>query len=228
MIVNNNSIFYFIFLFLLFNIIDRNHKRVFKINVILLQLIMKNFDGTLFLVVGNSGSGKDTLIRAVLEQYPPTQKHIYSPKRYITRPPSKTERNVSITSDEFRKLSEEGKFVFEWHIYGLSYGVPIIIDEWLSLGYPVIINVSRKIIQQAREKYKNLKVIFIYVPFEISVKRLKDRKRESAKQLNERIERAKTHQTYDKADFVLDNSGELENTIKQLLNYILTNINKSM
>lgn len=226
--MNNNSIFYFIFLFLLFDIIDRNHKRVFKINVILLQLIMKNFDGILFLVVGNSGSGKDTLIRAVLERYSTTQMQVHSPKRYITRPPSIAETNISITPDEFRKLSEEGKFAFEWHIYGLSYGVPIKIDEWLSLGYPVIINVSRKIVPQARERYKNLKVIFIYVPFEISVKRLKDRKRESVKQLNERIERAKTHQTYDKADYVLDNSGTLESTIEKLLNYILSNVNKRM
>ncbi|MEJ2296088.1 MAG: phosphonate metabolism protein/1,5-bisphosphokinase (PRPP-forming) PhnN, partial [Candidatus Lokiarchaeota archaeon] len=181
---------------------------------------MKNFDGTLFLVVGNSGSGKDTLIRAVLERYPTDQMQIQSPKRYITRPPSKAEKNISVTPYQFRKFSEEGKFAFEWQIYGLSYGVPIIIDEWLSMGYPVIVNVSRKIIQQAREKYKNLKVIFIYVPFETSVKRLKDRKRESLKQLEERINRAKAHQTFDKADYVLDNSGTLEITIEKLLHYI--------
>ena len=188
----------------------------------------KEFDGILFLIVGNSGSGKDTLIRAIVERYPSDHRQIFTPKRYITRPPSETEENISITREEFQKLANTGKLAFEWHIYGLSYGVPIIIDEWLSSGNPVIINVSRKIVAEAREKYKNLKVIFIEVPFELSVKRLKDRKRESETQLKQRIERARTHQKYDEADFIVDISGLLEITIKKLLDYILTMVKKSM
>lgn len=188
----------------------------------------KEFDGLLFLIVGNSGSGKDTLIRAIVERYPSDHKQIFTPKRYITRPPSETEENISTTREEFQKLANTGKFAFEWHIYGLSYGVPIIIDELLSSGNPVIINVSRKIVPEAREKYKNLKVIFIEVPFELSVKRLKDRNRESENQLKQRIERARTHQKYDEADFIVDNSGLLEITIEKLLDYILMMVKKSM
>ncbi|TFF84038.1 MAG: phosphonate metabolism protein/1,5-bisphosphokinase (PRPP-forming) PhnN [Promethearchaeota archaeon] len=225
--MNNNSLFYFTFCILFFDIIDRNHKRVFKINVNLLQLMMKEFDGILFLVVGNSGSGKDTLIRALVERYPSDRKQILTPKRYITRPPSETEDNISITPEDFRKLAHNGKFAFEWHIYGLSYGVPIIIDDWLYSGHPVIINVSREIVREAREKYKNLKVIFIEVPFEVSVKRLKNRKRESRNELKQRIDRARTHQTYEGADFVVDNSGLLKNTVGKLMDYILMNVKES-
>ena len=146
----------------------------------------------------------------------------------IGRTESETEENISITREEFQKLANTGKLAFEWHIYGLSYGVPIIIDELLSSGNPVIINVSRKIVPEAREKYKNLKVIFIEVPFELSVKRLKDRNRESENQLKQRIERARTHQKYDEADFIVDNSGLLEITIEKLLDYILMMVKKSM
>ncbi len=188
----------------------------------------KDFDGILFLVVGNSGSGKDTLIRAVMERYPSDRKQILSPKRYITRKPSETESNISVTPKEFEKLSLEGRFALEWHIYGLSYGVPAIIDDWLYSGHPVIINVSRKIIQEARTKYNNVKVIFIDVPIEISIKRLKARGRETGNQLNKRIERARTHQTYESADFILDNSGMLEKAIDGLFNYILTCVNQRM
>ena len=188
----------------------------------------KEFDGILFLVVGNSGSGKDTLIKAIVERYPSDRKQILTPKRYITRPASKTEENISITEEDFQKLAEKGKFAFEWHIYDLFYGVPLIIDDWLSSGHPVIINVSRKIVQEARQQYKNIKVIFIEVPFDVSVKRLRDRGRESKNQLKQRIERARTHQTYDGADFVLDNSGLLENTIEKLLGYILMIVDESM
>jgi ribose 1,5-bisphosphokinase len=188
----------------------------------------KDFDGILFLVVGNSGSGKDTLIRAVMERYPPDRKQILTPKRYITRKPSETESNISITPKKYRNLSQEGEFALEWDIYGLSYGIPAIIDDWLHSGHPVIINVSRKIIQEARTKYNKVKVIFIDVPLEISIKRLKDRGRETGNRLNERIERARTHQTYEAADFIVDNSGVLENAVNELLNYILTCINQKM
>jgi len=189
-----------------------------------MQLMKKEFDGMLFLVVGNSGSGKDTLIREILKHYPTDKKQILNPKRYITRVPSETEKNISITPEEFRKLSNEGKFALEWHIYGLDYAIPIIIEDWLYLGHPVITNVSREIIDDAKQKYKNIRVIFIEVPFETSVKRLRDRHREYGNQLNQRIERARSHQKYNQADFVIDNSGKLEEAVNELLNYILNNV----
>jgi ribose 1,5-bisphosphokinase PhnN len=78
-----------------------------------------------------------------------------------------------------------------------------------------------------REKYKNVKVIFIDVPFEVSVKRLKNRKRESRNELKQRIDRARTHQTYEGADFVVDNSGLLKNTVGKVMDYILMNVKES-
>ena len=110
----------------------------------------------------------------------------------------------------------------EWHIYGLDYGVPIEIDSWLKKGHPVLVNVSRKIVKNACEIYRNLKIIFIEVPFEITLKRVKARARESGKRLEERIERAKKNQKFSDADFVVDNSEELENAVNQFLNYLVS------
>jgi len=182
----------------------------------------KTFSGTLFLVIGNSGSGKDSIIKAVLERYPSDLKSIRLTQRYITRSPSEDEDNISISPEEFREMSKQGKFALEWHIYGLDYGVPIEIDSWLKNGHPVIVNVSRTIVKKAREIYRNLKIIFIEVPFEITLKRLKARARESGKRLEERIERAKKNQKYSDADFVVDNSEELENAVNQFLNYVIS------
>ncbi|TFG23408.1 MAG: hypothetical protein EU532_13535, partial [Promethearchaeota archaeon] len=58
-------------------------------------------------------------------------------------------------------MENENKFALKWHIYGLDYGIPVEIDEWLKKGHPVIVNVSRTIIQEAKNIYMNLKVIFI-------------------------------------------------------------------
>ncbi|MFX0032999.1 MAG: phosphonate metabolism protein/1,5-bisphosphokinase (PRPP-forming) PhnN [Candidatus Hodarchaeota archaeon] len=181
----------------------------------------KKFKGTLFLVVGNSGSGKDSIIQGAIERYPTSLKKLYAPKRYITRPPSETEDNISVSPEEFQVLSQEGKFALEWHIYGLDYGVPIEIDDLLQKGHPVAINVSRKIVSKARETYENIKVIFIEVPLEITLKRLRKRARETGNRLNERIERAKNNQNYPEADFTIDNTGHLEDAVNMFLNYIL-------
>lgn len=187
----------------------------------------RTFPGTLFLIVGNSGSGKDSIISGVIKNYPSNLPQIHASKRYITRPPSKFEGNISISHEEFKKMEKVGKFTLKWHIYELDYGIPKEIENWLKKGHPVIINVSRTIIREAREKYANAKVIFIEVPFEITYQRIKDRKRESEKLLKERIERARRNQKFPEADFVVDNSGELSDAVKKLLDYIIRTIDKS-
>ena len=184
--------------------------------------MVKNFPGTLILVVGNSGSGKDSIINGVSEKYSLNLKKVYIVKRYITRPPSKTEDNYFISSEEFNEMGKKGKFALQWHIYGLDYGVPIEIEEWLKNGHTVIVNVSRTIINDTRKKYKNLKVVFIEIPLEITLQRLKIRERESEQGLKERIERARNNQKFSEADFEIDNSGELDEAINQFLNYVIS------
>lgn len=181
----------------------------------------KKFPGLLILVVGNSGSGKDSIMKGVKKRYPPDLKTVHLTQRYITRPTSDTEDNVYITPEDFREMSTRDKFALEWHIYGLDYGVPIEIDDWLKKGHPVLVNVSRSILKKAREIYQNIIVVFIEVPFEVTLKRVKERARESGKRLEERIERAKENQKFSEADFVVDNSGTLENAINQFLEYLV-------
>ncbi len=184
-------------------------------------IIKKKFAGTLFLIVGNSGSGKDSIIQGAVKKYPNDLNKLYVPKRYITRPPSKTEENISVSPEEFKIMSREGKFALKWHIYGLDYGIPIEIDDKLKNGYPVAVNVSRTVILEARNRYENTKVIFIEVPFDIILKRLKERTREIGKRLEERIERARNNQQFPEADFIVNNSGLLDDAIDQFINYVI-------
>ncbi|MHA1268984.1 MAG: phosphonate metabolism protein/1,5-bisphosphokinase (PRPP-forming) PhnN [Candidatus Helarchaeota archaeon] len=179
----------------------------------------------LFLIVGNSGSGKDSLIKEVQKHFPKHLKEIKVPIRVITRPPSpETENFESIDVDSFIKLKKNGEFALDWHIYGLYYGIRKIINDWLSSGHSVLINVSRKIIPTARSKYPNVKIIFVKVPFEITEKRIRERARENEEIIQMRLERAKQNQDLPSADFVLDNSGDLESAGNALLNYILSEL----
>ncbi|MBD3253758.1 MAG: phosphonate metabolism protein/1,5-bisphosphokinase (PRPP-forming) PhnN [Candidatus Lokiarchaeota archaeon] len=181
----------------------------------------KDYPGTLFLVIGNSGSGKDSIIAKVIKNYPSNLKTVYAVRRYITRPPSETEKNISVTDEEYEKMIFENKFALYWHSYGLDYGVPIEVEDWLKNGHPVLVNVSRTIVHTAREKYKNVKVVFVEVPFDKTVERIKKRGRETGVLLRERIERARKNQTFPTADFVVDNSGDLEDAVEQFLDYVI-------
>lgn len=176
----------------------------------------------LFLVVGNSGSGKDSLIQAVKNKFSIQNKEIKVPIRVITRPASPdTEDFESISEEAFNILKNQGEFALDWYIYGLYYGVRKKIDLWMSQGNPVLINVSRSILNVAKQKYPHLKIIFVKVPFEITAKRIKKRAREDVESIKKRMERARKNQNLPSADFVVDNSGDLEEAAKQMLNYIV-------
>jgi len=84
----------------------------------------------------------------------------------------------------------------------------------------VIVNVSRTVINQAKQEYKNLKVIFVEVPFEVTAQRVKARGREDGELLEQRLRRAKDNQHFPDADFVVDNSGNLDNAINQFTSFL--------
>ncbi|MBN2155854.1 MAG: hypothetical protein JW776_07405 [Candidatus Lokiarchaeota archaeon] len=179
----------------------------------------------LFFVVGNSGSGKDSLIQEVEKMYPKNQKSIKIPTRVITRPLSpETEIFESVDENTFLKWESEGKFIFSWYIYGLHYGIRTEILEWIKKGHPVVVNVSRKIIEEARKQFHNLRVIFVHVPFEITVVRLKERGREDPKAMQKRLTRALKNQYLSDADFIVDNRGDLKEAAKSMLDYILSEV----
>ncbi|MHA1819424.1 MAG: phosphonate metabolism protein/1,5-bisphosphokinase (PRPP-forming) PhnN [Promethearchaeota archaeon] len=183
--------------------------------------------GMLFLIVGNSGSGKDSIIKGVKEQFPKEYGLIKVPKRVITRPPSpETEDYESVSESEFLELKNAGEFILDWHIYGLYYGVRKEILDWIKEGDIVLINVSRTIIDDARKKLPYVKIVFVQVPFEVTAKRIKERGREDEEEIKERLERARKNQTLPGADFVVDNSGELDNAINQLIQYIIKEVKK--
>lgn len=111
-----------------------------------------------------------------------------------------------------------------WNVYDADYGVPAAILDWLDEGIAVIVNVSRDIIPQARQLTKNLRVIFVAVPLEISLQRIIARKRESANDpgFQQRMARAEANQTFAEADFVVDNSVPLGEAAEKLIDYLIS------
>jgi len=185
--------------------------------------IMKH-TGRLFLIVGNTGSGKDSLLTEVQARWPISVEPIRIPRRYVTRPAHKSEQYISVTPGEFEDLKRKNKFWLTWHVYNTDYGISTIILDWLSRRQHVVVNVSREIIPRARSTIPDLKVIFVSVPLEITLQRMRSRRRESENEqsFQQRLHRAKDNQTLKGADFIVDNSGALDVSAKKLRNYLLS------
>ncbi len=182
-----------------------------------------NSQGQLVFLVGNSGSGKDSLLKEAIKNWPPFASPIKIPRRFITRSPHDSEPFHSLSKQEFIELKQKNFFCLTWHIYGLDYGISNEIDDWLKYGDIVIINVSRSIIAQAKNKYPDLKVVFIKVPFEVTLNRIKQRGRESEDDpiFKARLERAKINQDIPDADFIIENTNSIQTGGLKLRDYLL-------
>ncbi len=177
-----------------------------------------------FLIIGNSGAGKDTVIDEVLRRFPPHYKKLQVPKRVITRQSSDTEKFESVDKEKFYKLRESGGFILEWESYEHFYGIRREVLDWLDAGHPVLLNVSRNVVQTAREKFPDVRVIFIRVPLDVTADRIIERGRESYKEVLNRVVRAQEHQDYEGADLIVDNVGNLEETSRKVLDFLVASL----
>jgi len=169
--------------------------------------------GTLFLVVGPSGAGKDSLIdgaRAVLAN---NENYIF-PRRYITRPADAGgENHIPLSGDLFETMLARGEMLLEWRAHNLRYGVPKAVAQHLDRGRNVILNVSRTVVSEARERLSPVKVLYITVAEDILTQRLKARGRESSSDIKRRVQRAREYLITGDDVTMIDNGANLEMSI---------------
>ncbi|MBL0714865.1 MAG: hypothetical protein JJV98_14315, partial [Desulfosarcina sp.] len=168
--------------------------------------------GRLFLLVGNSGSGKDTLIRSVVDCWQPGYISLYTPRRYITRPAHPSEPSIPVDHTDFAQMRSSGSFFLHWISYGIQYGLPADIDRYLDRGAFVLANASRDVVETARKHCAGTRVVFIKVPYETTVVRLLLRGRENPcdSGFKARLRRACQYPSSKTADFILSNNGNLD------------------
>ncbi len=148
--------------------------------------------GRLFLIVGPSGAGKDTVIARLAAQAAPGD-GVMIARRAITRPPhpGDAERHVPVTPDAFARLRAAGAFALDWESHGLRYGVGAEVRTWLAAGMTVVANGSRAALPQARAAFgRALIVTGIAARPETLTARLAARGRESAQEIAARLERS--------------------------------------
>ncbi len=183
----------------------------------------------LFYIVGASGSGKDSILKAYRNYSVNNKLPIVIAHRYITRENSaenqKNENFISLSTDEFEWRKDHDFFSLSWNANNCSYGIGREIESWLLSGLSVVVNGSREYIsilknEIIKSKKINLVIIEIVVPEEILLQRLQYRKRETNTEIDQRMKRNKTLDYKINVDRTVQNVGSLENVVKAFANVI--------
>lgn len=145
--------------------------------------------GTLFLVVGPSGAGKDTLLDGARRAMAKDDTYVFA-RRTITRPEdSGGEAHEAVDLIEFEKRAEAGGFLAHWDAHGLRYGISASLLDDLASGRHILANISRGTIDQITHRYDKLVVIEVTAPRHVLAQRLAARGRESDDDIQRRLDR---------------------------------------
>jgi len=185
---------------------------------------MSMYRGKLFVVVGPSGSGKDSLI-GYAKEYLQGKYPIIFPRRYITRPKDQTrEDHIPLSIDEFQNLIKENRFAMYWKSYGNYYGIGKEIESLLSNGISVVINSSREHLTQieSQKLYPDFRVIYVEANPEVVEQRLKERGPKIGVEIEERLNRADKFKDIDHLILKrLDNTGDLDTSGREFVEFLM-------
>lgn len=172
--------------------------------------------GTLFLVVGPSGAGKDSLIAAVQATLAAETGFVF-PRRTISRPADGSgESHDTVSEAEFERRRRDGQFLLAWRAHDTLYGIPVAADDALRRGDKVVANVSRTVIGEARQRLAPVRIILVTAPLGVLAHRIRSRSR-SGDQVEERLARAAMSMPTGPDVVTVMNDGRLESAVALFL-----------
>ncbi len=180
--------------------------------------------GVLFLVVGPSGAGKDTLIDGA-SLLLADELSIRFQRRVITRPADAGgEDHIACTLPEFEDAEMAGAFMLSWRAHGLGYGIQMEASEALASGTSVVINVSRTVIDGSRARFQPLRVVSIAAEPEMLRARLRARGRENLEVVEDRVRRAAAYSVEGPDVDLIVNDADIASGVARLVAVIRTSV----
>ena len=189
------------------------------------NILTKKTYPKIFILVGPSGSGKDTMIEGALDKNPKIKRI----KTIMTRPyKSKDDKKsrISLSLGQLKELEKSGDIIEKNKIsnywFASSYKELMAI---LSQGSNGIINVDINGAQYFKKNFSNIITIFINVSLKDLKKRIRKRGRDDKDYIKERLRIAKEEIVKSGiCDYTITNKdGEIKKSIDRLLQIIEEN-----
>lgn len=174
--------------------------------------------GTLFLIVGPSGAGKDSLIQGAQSALAGEAAYVFA-RRAITRAvdPSR-EDHEELSPADFAARAKEGGFMASWRAYDTDYGLSSDYAADLTAGRHVVANVSRQAVGDLAAHHRPVCVIQVTAPPDVLEARLAAR---ADGQKSARLSRAVMLPDHISVKHLL-NAGTLEKGLGRLVTLLTT------
>ncbi|MFH1900148.1 MAG: guanylate kinase [Patescibacteria group bacterium] len=186
----------------------------------------------IIIISGPSGAGEDSVIKGLFKSDLKFVRVVTT----ITREPRGREKEGSpyyfISSEKFKKMIQNNKFV-EWaQVYGDYRGCTVEeLERVIKSGKIGIWKIDYQGVKTVKKKLRDVLAIYIKPPsFEAAVDRIKRRKEDSDAEIAKRIEftkkwlQSKNDKIYDYA--VINEEGELDKTVEEVQKIILNFLSK--
>ncbi len=168
-----------------------------------------NKKGKIIVIAAPSGTGKTTIIKAVLKLMPEIVYSISATTREKRYNEIDGKDYFFIDEETFKQKIENHQFV-EWEkVYDYYYGTPkFFVEKIIWEGKSILLEVDVKGALAIKNVYPEANLIYILPPsLEELEKRLRERKTESETDFQKRIERAKMELSLkDKFDYFIVNN----------------------
>ena len=170
--------------------------------------------GRLIGVVGPSGVGKDTVMRAIAAADP----GIGIVRRVITRAPELGgEDYVAVSETDFAAQSASGGFCIDWQAHGLRYGIPLKTLQEVEGGATLLVNLSRTVLLDVAALFPTFTVLNIMARPDTLARRLAERGRETADEIAHRLARQPATLPEGIDILTLNNDGLVKDTVETAL-----------
>ena len=171
-----------------------------------------------FVITGQSGAGKGTLIRRLLDAFPALELAVSATTRPRRRGEVDGVHYYFITDEEFDRRLENGDFL-EYHVFpwGQRSGTLLSeIDRISEKGEVCVLELETEGALNVADRVPGAVTIFITAPIEELERRLRERATESAGEIGERLRVAREQlEVADRFDHIVEND-DLERAVSKL------------
>ena len=160
-----------------------------------------------FVVTGQSGAGKGTLIKRLLEQFPQLALAVSATTRKQRAGELDGVHYWFLSDDDFRRRVAEGDFLESVHYVGHRYGTLLSeLERLRAADTAPVLELETEGALAVAERVPGAITIFVTAPLPELERRLRERATESEGEIDERIEVARQQlESATRFDFVVEN-----------------------